>query len=122
MVESIVILCDSAAVGKNSAVEAIRMGSGLVALGEAVPTTVVLSGDAVLLLVKKANPKEVGQDSYDAVMEMADLSDLEICVVTEALKDAGLKQDDLRPYGKLKLITQAELASKIAQAGVTFRL
>ena len=82
MVDSLVILCDSAPVGKNSAIEAIRMGSGLVALGETVQTTVVFDGDAVLMLAKNADPAAVNQDTYDAVMEMADLSDLEICEIS----------------------------------------
>jgi sulfur relay (sulfurtransferase) DsrF/TusC family protein len=122
MVESLVILCDSAPVGKNSAIEAIRMGSGLVALGDTVQTTVVLDGDAVLMLAKNADPTAVNQDTYDAVMEMADLSDLEMRVVQEALDDAGLGKDDLRSYAKLQAITRAELATMLSSAGAAFRL
>lgn len=122
MVNSIIILSDRSPVGSNSAVEAIRMGAGLVALGDAVPTTVVLSGDAVLLLAKDADPTAVKQDTVDSAMEMADLSDLEICVVKEALADAGLQQDDLRSYAKLKVVSQAELSSMVAEAATTFRL
>ena len=122
MVESLIILSDRSPVGSNSAVEAIRMGAGLVALGDTVPTKVVLSGDAVLLLAKDADPKAVKQDTIDSAMEMADLSDLEICVVKEALADAGLQQDNLRAYAKLKVVSQAELSSMIAEADTTFRL
>ncbi|HME51314.1 MAG TPA: DsrE family protein [Candidatus Lokiarchaeia archaeon] len=122
MVDSLVILCDSAPVGKNSAIEAIRMGSGLVALGETVQTTVVFDGDAVLMLAKNADPAAVGQDTYDTVMEMADLSDLEIRVVQEALDEAGLGQEDLRSYGKLQTISRAELAAILSSAGAAFRL
>lgn len=122
MVDSLVILCDSAPVGKNSAIEAIRMGSGLMALGETVQTTVVLDGDAVLMLAKDADPAAVNQDTYDAVMEMADLSDLEIRVVQEALDEAGLGQDDLRSYGKLQAISRAKLAAMLSSAGAAFRL
>ena len=122
MVDSIIILSDRSPVGSNSAVEAIRMGAGLVALGDTVPTTVVLSGDAVLLMAKDADPTAVKQDTINSAMEMADLSDLEICVVKEALADAGLQQDDLRSYAKLKIVSQAELSSMIAEATTTFRL
>jgi sulfur relay (sulfurtransferase) DsrF/TusC family protein len=122
MVESIIILSDRSPVGSNSAVEAIRMGAGLVALGDTVPTTVVLSGDAVLLMAKDADPTAVKQDTANSAMEMADLSDLEICVVRESLADAGLQQDDLRSYAKLKIVSQAELSSMIAEATTTFRL
>nr|MDO8084057.1 DsrE family protein [Candidatus Sigynarchaeum springense] len=122
MVESIIILSDRSIVGSNSAVEAIRMGAGLAALGDTVPTKVVLSGDAVLLMAKNADPTAVKQDTINSVMEMADLSDLEIFVVKEALGDAGLQQDDLRSYAKLKVIDQAELSSMVANAATTFRL
>ncbi len=122
MVESIIILSDRSPVGSNSAVEAIRMGAGLVALGDTVPTKVVLSGDAVLLMSKNADPTVVRQDTINSVMEMADLSDLEICVVKEARGDAGLQQEDLRSYAKLKVVSQAELSSMIANAATTFRL
>ncbi len=122
MVESIIILSDRSPVGSNSAVEAIRMGAGLVALGDTVPTKVVLSGDAVLLMAKGADPTAVKQDTVNSAMEMADLSDLEICVVREALADAGLQQDDLRSYAKLKVVSQAEFSSMIAEAATTFRL
>ena len=122
MVESIIILSDRSPVGSNSAAEAIRMGAGLVALGDTVPTKVVLSGDAVLLMAKDADPTAVKQDSVNSIMEMADLSDLEICVVKEALADAGLQQDNLRSYANLKVVSQAELSSMIAEAATTFRL
>jgi sulfur relay (sulfurtransferase) DsrF/TusC family protein len=122
MVESIIILSDRSPVGTNSAVEAIRMGAGLVALGDTVPTKVVLSGDAVLLMAKDADPTAVKQDTIVSAMEMADLSDLEIYVVKEALVDAGLQQDNLRSYAKLKVVSQAELSSMIAEAATTFRL
>ncbi|MEX2684988.1 MAG: DsrE family protein [Candidatus Sigynarchaeota archaeon] len=122
MVESIIILSDRSPVGSNSAVEAIRMGAGLTALGDTIPTKVVLSGDAVLLMAKDADPTAVKQDTINSVMEMADLSDLEIYVVKEALGDAGLQQDDLRSYAKLKIVSQAELSSMVAGAATTFRL
>ncbi len=122
MVESIIILSDRSPVGSNSVVEAIRMAAGLVALGDTVLTKVVLSGDAVLLMAKDADPTAVKQDTTNSVMEMADLSDLEIYVVKEALVDAGLHQDNLRSYAKLKVVSQAELASMIAEAATTFRL
>jgi len=122
VVDSIIILSDRSPVGTNSAVEAIRMGAGLVALGDTVPTKVVLSGDAVMLMAKAADPKAVDQDTIDNAMEMAELSDLEIYVVKEALADAGIQQDDLRPYAKLSIVSQAELASMVAETATTFRL
>ncbi|NMC08354.1 MAG: hypothetical protein GYA24_24315 [Candidatus Lokiarchaeota archaeon] len=122
MVDSIIIFSDRCPVGTNSAVEAIRMGAGLVALGEAVPTKVVLSGDGVLLMAKAADPKAVEQDTIDSAMEMAELSDLEIYIVKEALADAGMQQEDLRSYARLNIVSQAEFSSMVSEATTTFRL
>jgi len=122
MVDSIIIMADRSPVGLNSAAEAIRMGAGLVALGETVPTKVVLGGDAVWLLAKAADPKAVGQDPVDNAMEMADLADLEICVLREALQAAGLGEGNLRSYGKLSIVSQEELAEMLATTGTAFRL
>ena len=95
MVESIIIMTDRSPVGVNSAVEVIRMGAGLVALGDTVATKVVLSGDAVLLMAKGANPAAVQQDMVESVMEMADLSDLEIGrAVVYMANQAGAKFEE----------------------------
>jgi hypothetical protein len=53
---------------------------------------------------------------------MADLSDLEIRVVQEALDEAGLGVDDLRPYGKLQAIPRTKLATMLSSTGAAFRL
>ena len=123
MVESIVILCDAAPVGLNSAVEAIRFAAGIGALGEAVPTKVVLMGDAVYLLSKAADPTSVGQDSYAQALEIADLSDLEIYVLDTALSTAGLDPaGDLIDYANLKVVSMDHIVALVDEATTTFRL
>ena len=121
MVESVVVITDQSPVGKNSAAEAIRIGSGFVALGEYIRCQVVFTGDAVYLLNKNAKPNAVGMDPMDEVIEMADLSDLELYVMDSALKEAGMTKEDLIEYESLKIINLTELTDLIEQAAVCFR-
>jgi sulfur relay (sulfurtransferase) DsrF/TusC family protein len=121
MVESVVIITDQSSIGKNSAVEAIRIGSGFVALGEIIGCKVVFTGDAVDFLNKNADPTTVGLDSASETIEMAELSDLELFVIATSLEDAGLTAGDLIEYENLKIINLDELADLIEEADVCFR-
>ena len=121
MVESVVIIADQSPTGKNSAAEAIRIGSGFVALGEFINCQIVLTGDAIYLLNKNATPTVVGMDPVDEFIEMADLSDLELYVLDKSLKDAGLAIEDLIEYENLKVINIDELIDLIEQADTCFR-
>ena len=121
MTKSVVIISDRAPVGINSAAEAIRLGSGFVALGEIIDCKIVYMGDAVYILSKETNPVAVGLDSFDEQMEIADLSDLELYALDSALDDAGLKLDDLIEYENLKIINMDELTTIIDEADTCFR-
>ena len=121
MVESAVIITDQSSIGKNSAVEAIRVGSGFVALGEIIDCKVVFMGDAIDLLNKNADPTIVGLDSTSETMEIAELSDLELYVIDTALEEAGLTTEDLIEYENLKVISIDELADLIDNADMCFR-
>jgi sulfur relay (sulfurtransferase) DsrF/TusC family protein len=121
MVESVLIISDQSPVGKNSVAEAIRIGSGFVALGEYIDCKIVFMGDAVYLLNKNASPEAVGLDNLDEVLEMADLSDLELYIIDSALSDAGLTKDDLIEYENLKIISIDELTKLIENAQTCFR-
>jgi sulfur relay (sulfurtransferase) DsrF/TusC family protein len=121
MVESVVIITDQSPVGKNSAAEAIRIGSGFVALGEYIKCQVIFTGDAVYLLNKNAVPNALGMDANDEVLEIAELSDLELYIIDTDLKNAGMTEDDLIEYESLKIITVGELSDLIDQADVCFR-
>ncbi len=121
MVESVVIITDQSPMGKNSALEAIRIGSGFVALGEFINCQIVFTGDAVYLLNKNAKPEAIGMDPLDEVMEIADLSDLELYVVDQALQDAGMSANDLVEYENLKIITIEEVVDLIENADTSFR-
>jgi sulfur relay (sulfurtransferase) DsrF/TusC family protein len=121
MVESVVIITDQSPIGKNSAAEAIRIGSGFVALGEYIGCKVVFTGDAVYLLNKNIEPKAVGMDSMDEALEMAELSDLELYILDSALNDAGMMEQDLIEYENLKVINIDQLTELIEQATTCFR-
>jgi sulfur relay (sulfurtransferase) DsrF/TusC family protein len=121
MLESVVVITDQSPVGKNSAAEAIRIGSGFVALGEYIKCQVVFTGDAVYLLNKNADPNALGMDSNDEVLEIADLSDLELYIIDTDLKHAGMTEDDLIEYESLRIITFEELSDLIDQADSCFR-
>ena len=121
MVQSVVVISDQSPIGRNSAIEAIRIGSGFTALGEYIDCKIVLMGDAVYLFNKYCNPEVVGMDPLTEVMEMADLSDLEVYLVDTALTEAGLSREDLTDYENLKVIDHDELTDLIANADTCFR-
>ncbi|MHA1791968.1 MAG: DsrE family protein [Promethearchaeota archaeon] len=122
MVESVVIICDSSPVGKNSAAEAIRQGAGFVALGEMLDCKVIFMKDAVLMLNKNADFTSVGMDPVDGIIEMAELSDLEIYVINDDLKAMGMTEDDLIEYELLKIISLEQAAKFMLESDATFRL
>lgn len=121
MVESVVIISDQSPIGKNYAVEAIRIGSGFTALGEFIDCKIVFTGDAVHLFNKNCDPEAVGMDSLAEVLEIAELSDLEVYLIESALNDAGISKDDLIEYENLNIIGYDELADLIAKADACFR-
>ena len=69
MVESAVIITDQSSIGKNSAVEAIRIGSGFVALGEIIDCKVIFMGDAVDLDNVKRMAKLINKNETRAQKE-----------------------------------------------------
>lgn len=121
MVESVVIISDRSPGGINSSLEAIRLGSGFVALGELIDCKVVYMNDAVYTLNKNAKPEAVGLDSLEEPIEIADLSELELCVLDSALEDAGMTADDLIEYEFLSIIDIDKLTEIMAEADVCFR-
>jgi len=121
MVESVVVISDQSPIGRNSAVEAIRIGSGFTALGEFIDCKIVFTGDAVYLFNKNCEPEAVGMDPLAEVLEMAELSDLEVYLIESALTEAGLTKDDLIEYENLKIIDFDDLTDLIAKADTCFR-
>jgi len=121
MVKSVVIIANSGPIGKNSPLEAIRLGSGYMGLGEDVDCKIVFRGDAVLTVSKTLDPTILGMDSYAEHLEMAELSDLELYVVEEDLNAIGLESTDLIEYELLNVIPLSQVAELILNADSTFR-
>ena len=116
MIESVVIICNKSPIGKNSAIEAIRLGSGFMGLGEEIDCKIVLTGEAVFLVSKYADPTAIGMDSYEEALEMADLSDLELDVI-----DTSLIKKDLIDYDNLNIIDVNRLSEIVEEATTCFR-
>ena len=121
MVKSVVILCEDSPIGKNSAVEAIRMGAGIMAVGDLDECKIIFMGDSVYFLSKKFDPEKVNRDAPSNIFRLMELSDLDIFVLDSALEVAGIKDSDLIDYDNVKVATMKEISQLILEADVTYR-
>ncbi len=121
MVKSVVILCEDSPIGKNSAVEAIRMGAGIMAVGDLDECKIIFMGDSVYFLSKKFDPEKVNRDAPSNIFRLMELSDLDIFVLDSALEVAGIKDSDLIDYDNVKVATMKEISQLILKADVTYR-
>ena len=120
MVKSIIIVCDQSPIGKNSAAESIRLGAGLVALGD-IDCKIILRGDAVYFLSKSLNPEAVNMDPFSSIFKLIKLADLEIFVLEDSLKKAGLERSDLIDHKYLRVIGTKKLAKFIQNSDASFK-
>ena len=121
MVNSIIILCEDSPFGKNSAVESIRMATGLLAVGDIDECRVIFMSDAVYFLNKNLNPEALNLDSFSNIMRLIELSDLEIYVLDEALEAADMDQTDLISNKNVKIVNAKELSDLILEADMSFK-
>lgn len=121
MVKSVVILCEDSPIGKNSAVEAIRIGAGIMAVGDLDECKIVFMGDSVYFLSKKFDPEKVNRDAPSNIFRLMELSDLDIYVLDSALEIAGISVPDLIEYENLKIANIKEISKLILDADVTYR-
>jgi sulfur relay (sulfurtransferase) DsrF/TusC family protein len=121
MVNSIIILCEDSPFGKNSAIESIRMATGLLAVGDIDECKVIFMGDAVYFLNKNLNPEALNLDSFSNIMRLIELSDLEIYILDNALEAADMDSSDLISYENLKIINAKELSKMILKADMSFK-
>ena len=121
MVKSVVILCEDSPIGKNSAVEAIRMGAGIMAVGDLDECKIIFMGDSVYFLSKKFDPEKVNRDAPTNIFRLMELSDLEIFVLDSALEVAGIKNSDLIDNDNVKVATVQEISKLILKAEETYR-
>ena len=121
MVKSVVILCEDSPIGKNSAVEAIRIGAGIMAVGDLDECKIVFMGDSVYFLSKKFDPEKVNRDAPSNIFRLMELSDLDIYALDSALEVAGIKDSDLIEYENIKIANIQEISKLILEADVTYR-
>jgi len=121
MTKSVVIVCEDSPIGKNSTIEAIRMGAGIMVLGDLDECKIIFMGDSVYLLSKSFNPESINMDNLYNIFHMLELSDLEVYVLDSALAIAGLNDKDLLDFDNIKIATIKEISEYILQADVTYK-
>ena len=121
MVKSVVILCEDSPIGKNSAVEAIRMGAGIMAVGDLEECKIIFMGDSVYFLSKNFDPEKVNMNVPSNIFRMMELSDLDVYVLDSALEIAGIKQSDLVDFDNVNVASNREISKFILEADLTYR-
>ncbi len=121
MANSIIIMCEDSPFGKNSAVETIRMATGLLAIGDIDDCKVVFMKDAIYFLNKKLNPDALQVDHFENIMRLLDLSGLKIYVHDEAMGDARMVRSDLLPIDNIKVVSIEEISQLILDADMSFK-
>ena len=121
MVKSVVILCEDSPIGKNSAIEAIRMGAGIMAVGDLEECKIIFMGDSVYFLSKNFDPEKVNMEIPSNIFRLMELSDLDVYVLDSALEIAGIEQSDLVEFDNVKVASIKEISKFILEADVTYR-
>jgi len=121
-VDSVLIICDKGPFGTNSVFEAMRLGSGFLALGEDVNCKLILMGDAVLFMRSNLQQDTLGMDSLEDGIEMADLSELPVILIREDMEERGVSESDLVEYENIAIISKNDLAKEIDSFSAVFRM
>ncbi|MFX1390103.1 MAG: DsrE family protein [Promethearchaeota archaeon] len=121
MVKSILIMCEDGPFGKNSVVESIRMGAGLLAVGDIEDCKVLLLKDAVYFLNKNIKPEALKIDKFENILRLIELSELQILIHDKALKLAGMELNDLILQDFVNIINTQEISQLILKADVSFK-
>ena len=121
MVKSVVIICEDSPIGKNSAIEAIRMGSGITAVGDLDECKIVFMGDSVYILSKHFDPEKLNIEVPSNIFKLMELSDIEVYALDSALVTAGIKETDLVEFNNLRVATIQEISKIILDAEITYR-
>ena len=121
MAKSVVIICDDSPIGKNSAIEAMRMGAGITAIGDLDECKIIFMGDSVYIFGKSFNPEKINMDSIDNIFHMLELSDIDVYILDSALINAGLSIDDLIKLENINIVSLKEISEYILKADVTYK-
>ena len=120
LVQNIIIICEDSPIGKNSALESIRMGSGISAVGDLNSVKIVFIGDSVLILSKNYNPKVVNMDENSNIFRMLDLADIDVYALDVAMKNLAIEEKDLLEYDNIHVINVKELSEIILEADAIY--
>ena len=121
MVKSVVILCEDSPIGKNSALEAIRMAAGIMAVGDLDECKIVFIGDSVYFLSKNFDPEKVNMENPSNIFRMMELSDFEVYVLDSALEIAGIESSELIDFDNVKIASWKDISAFILEADVFYR-
>lgn len=121
MVKSVVIICEDSPIGKNSNVEAVRMGAGITVMGDIQDCKIVFMGDSIYFLSKNVKPEAINMDDNSNIYRMMELSDITIFALDTALEIAGLDPSDIVDYENVKITSLRDIAQMILEADVIYR-
>ncbi|MFX0012890.1 MAG: DsrE family protein [Candidatus Hermodarchaeota archaeon] len=121
MVKSVVIICEDSPIGKNSAIEAIRMGSGITAVGDLDECKIIFMGDSIYFLSKHFEPERLNIEIPSNIFKLMELSDIEVYALDSALASAGIKEKDLVEFNNVRVANIQEISKFILEADVTYR-
>jgi sulfur relay (sulfurtransferase) DsrF/TusC family protein len=122
MVKSVLILCDKGPFGTNSAVEALRLGAGIMGLGDGISCKILFYGDGVLALKKGLAADKIGVDTLDEAFEMGDLTEMPLAIVKDDLASRGLTEGDIVEYANLSWVNKSEVPGLIETYETTFHI
>ena len=109
--KSILLIVNQAPVGTNITSEAIRAAAGYLVLGEELECKLIYLGESIISLKKNLKPEKANVDSFDSIMEMADLAEVEIVIPEEHLKAYNLTEDDLIEYDYFNIKPLTEITA-----------
>jgi sulfur relay (sulfurtransferase) DsrF/TusC family protein len=121
MVKSVVIICQDSPIGKNSITEAVRMGAGIMAVGDIDSCNIIFMGDAIYFLSRKYNPTILNREDPSNMFKMLDLAEIGVYILKDALNASGLKETDLIDYEYLKVVDSAEIAQIMANSDISYK-
>jgi len=121
MVKSVVIICEDSPIGKNSNVEAVRMGAGITVMGDIQDCKIIFLGDSVYFLSKNVKPEAINMEDNSNIYRMMELSDITIFALDTALEIAGLDPSDIVDYENVKITSLRHIAQMILEADVIYR-
>ncbi|MFW9927974.1 MAG: DsrE family protein [Candidatus Thorarchaeota archaeon] len=121
MVKSVTIVCQDSPIGKNSITEALRMGAGIMAVGDIESCNIVFMGDAVYFLSKNYNPSVLNMENPSNMFKMLEFAEIIVYVLSDALNASGIKKTDLIEYEFLKIVDSMEIAQIIANSDISYK-